>query len=299
MVFHHAEPKGAIYTALLVTMLLCGRVGAESPSDIGATGTIEPKGGVVLLSGVPGATIKTINVHVGQHVKKGDLLMTLVDDQAQFDAKTAANALDKARRDAKESIAAEALTLKLDQEHYEQARKDAELYRELGPDATSIHQQAVLNGAAEDAQVALTIERKRYAQVRADGAADIDSATKNYDGAAFRLANYQLHAPSDGVILAINQHVGEALGGPALQMGDISAMYVSCQVFQGDLLKVKPGMKATITSNAFDKALSGTVEYAGRLVQTTAQLGEVKIRLDNTDLASRLVGMEVNVKIAR
>lgn len=299
MAFDRAEPRGRLCRALLVTMLLTGMANADSPGEIGATGIIEPKGGVVLLSGVPGATIKTINVRAGQRVRKGALLMTLVDDQAQLDAKTASTALDKAKRDAKESIAAEALTLKLDQEHYEQAAKDARLYRELGPEATSLHQQAVLDGATEDARVALTIERKRYAQVQADGAADVDNAAKSYVGAAFRLSNYQIHAPSDGVILEVNQHVGEALSGPALQMGDISAMYVSCQVFQGDLLKVRPGMKATITSNAFDKALHGTVEYAGRLVQTTAQLGEVKIRLDNTDLASRLVGMEVNVKIGR
>jgi multidrug resistance efflux pump len=253
----------------------------------------------VLLSGVSGATIKAINVNVGQSVKKGDLLMVLVDDQAQLDAKVAGDALDKAERDANQSITAEALTMKLDQEHYRQALKDAQLYRELGPGATSLHQQALLDAAAEDARVALTIEQHKYAQVRADSATDVDSATKSYDLARVRLGTFQLRAPSDGVILAINQHAGEALTGPALEMGDISAMYVSCQVFQGDLLKVKPGMKATITSNAFDKPLTGKVEYAGRLVQSNAQLGDVRIRLDNTELASRLVGMEVNVKIAR
>ncbi len=299
MAFFHAESSTAACMALLVAVLVCGGAGSQPSGEIGATGTIEPKGGLVLLSGVAGATIKAINVHVGQSVKKGDLLMTLVDDQARLDAKVAANTLDKARRDAKQSIAAEALTSKLDQEHYQQAQKDARLYRELGPDATSLHQQAALDAATEDARVALTIELHKYAQVRADGASDIDSATKSYDMAQIRLANYQLRAPSDGVILAVNQHVGEALSGPALQMGDISAMYVSCQVFQGDLLKVKPGMKATITSNAFDKPLTGKVEYTGRLVQTNAQLGEVKIRLDDTGLASRLVGMEVNVKIGR
>jgi HlyD family secretion protein len=292
-----AESKAAI--ALFITMLLCGGAGAQSASDIGATGTIEPKGGLVLLSGVGGAIIKTINVHVGQTVKKGDLLVTLVDDQARLNAKVSADALDKAKRDANQATGAEALTLKLDQEHYQQAQKDAQLYRELGPEATSVHQQAVLDAAAEDARVALTIERQRYAQVRADAVADVDSATKNYGIAQIALSNYRVVAPSDGVILAVNQHVGETLSGPAIEMGDISAMYVSCQVFQGDLLKVKPGMKATITSNAFDRPLTGKVEYAGRLVQTNAQLGDVKIRLNDTGLASRLVGMEVNVKIAR
>jgi HlyD family secretion protein len=299
MPYFHAESKAATFVALLAALLLCGAAAPQPPSDIGATGTIEPKGGLVLLSGVSGATIKAINVHVGQSVKRGDLLMTLVDDQAQLDAKVAADSLDKAKEDAKQSISAEALTLKLDQEHYRQALKDAQLYRELGANATSVHQRAVLDAAAEDARVALTIEQHKYDQVQADSGADVDSAARGYDSARVKLGNFQLRAPSDGVILAINQHVGEALTGPALQMGDISVMYVSCQVFQGDLLKVKPGMKATITSNAFEKPLTGKVEYTGRLVQSTAQLGDVRIRLDNTELASRLVGMEVNVKIVR
>jgi HlyD family secretion protein len=299
MAFFHAESKAATCAALLVAMLVCGGGDSQPQTDIGATGTIEPKGGLVLLSGAAGATIRAIKVHVGQAVKKGDLLMTLVDDQPQLDAKVSANALDKARRDAQQSITAEALTLKLDQEHYKQAQSDAQGYRDLGPNATSVHQQSMMDAAAEDARVALKIELHKYAQVRADSAADVDSAAKSYKMAQLRLNDYQIRAPSDGVILAVNQHVGEALSGPALQMGDISAMYVSCQVFQGDLLKVKPGMKATITSNAFDKPLTGKVEYTGRLVQTNAQLGEVKIRLDDTGLASRLVGMEVNVKIGR
>jgi hypothetical protein len=99
--------------------------------------------------------------------------MTLVDDQPQLDAKVAATALNKAKRDAKTSIDAEAATSKLDQEHYEQAQKDAQLYRELGPNATSIHQQAMLDTAAEDARVALAIER-RTASSRSCGRAQRD-----------------------------------------------------------------------------------------------------------------------------
>lgn len=299
MAYLRAASNAAICMVLLAATLICGGDAAPPPNDIGATGTIEPRGGVVQLSGVSGAIIKTINVHVGQTVKKDDLLMTLVDDQAQLDVKVAGDALEKAKRDGAQAIGAEALTLKLDQEHYKQAQNDAELYRQMGPNATSVHQQAVMDAATEDSRVALSIEMKKYAQVRADSATDIDSAAESYKQAQIRLSFYQVRAPSDGVVLAISQHVGEVLSGPAVQMGDISAMYVSCQVFQGDLLKVRPGMKATITSNAFDKALTGKVEYAGRLIQGNSQLGEVKIRLDDTGLTSRLVGMEVNVKIAR
>jgi hypothetical protein len=82
-------------------------------------------------------------------------------------------------------------------------------------------------------------------------------------------------------------------------MGDISAMYVTCDAFQGDLLKIAPGMRASVSSNAFSKALTGQVEWVSRLVQTKAQTGQFKIKLDDSTLASRLVGMEVNVKVMR
>jgi len=283
---------------LLLILHVCAAADAQPKADIGATGTIEPRGGVILISGVVGATIKSIKVHVGQSVKKGDMLMTLIDDQERLDANVAATSLAEAQRHAKQAIADEAISLKLAQDRYRRADQDAQSYRELGPNATSQHQMGVLDAAAEDAKMAMTIERRKYAQVASDAAADIDSANKHFEMAKDKLASYQVTAPSDGVILAVNQHAGEYLSGaPAVAMGDISSMYVSCQVFQGDLLKVRPGMQAVVTSNAFDKSLTGRVEYAGRLVQTNAQIGEVKIKLDDTGLASRLVGMEVDVKI--
>ena len=294
----HANLRAAKSLAIVFAFIVCGAAGPQS--DIGATGTIEPHGGLVLISGVVGATIKTVMVRVGQSVKKGDLLMTLVDDQQQVDAKVAANSLDEARRHAQQSVADETLSLKLAEDRYRRARTDAQEYRALGQNATSQHQMAELSGVAEDALGALTIERRKLLQTQKDSDADVDSAAKRYEAAEAKLESYHVTAPSDGVILAVNQHAGEYLSGaPALEMGDISVMYVSCQVFQGDLLKVKPGMRATITSNAFEHSLTGRVEYAGRLVQTNAQIGDVRIKLDDTQLASRLVGMEVNVKIAR
>jgi multidrug resistance efflux pump len=107
-------------------------------------------------------------------------------------------------------------------------------------------------------------------------------------------------APIGGMILRIDQHVGENLtGGPAIEMGDIRKMYVICQTFQGDLLKLRPGLRATIKSSAFSKPLKGVVENVGRLVDTKAQLGDVRIRLDDPRVASRVVGMEVEVEITR
>src|ERR1700749_4643021 len=93
--------SAAAASALVLALFSCsGGAESESQKGIGATGTIEPRGGVVSLTGMPGAIITSIRATVGQPVKRGDLLMTLDDRDARVDTAAAANALQEARRDA-------------------------------------------------------------------------------------------------------------------------------------------------------------------------------------------------------
>jgi multidrug resistance efflux pump len=82
-------------------------------------------------------------------------------------------------------------------------------------------------------------------------------------------------------------------------MGDLRTMYVNCQVFQGDILSLRTGMKATIRNAALARPLTGTVEEVSRIVDTRARLGDVRIKLDSVEPANHLVGMEVEVVIER
>jgi len=288
--------KALRLTAIVLTIAAT----AARADDIGGTGRIEPEGGVVLLGGVQGAKILSISVHPGQMVRRGDLLMTLDDREARDNEKIAELALAQAQKDAAQSLAAELVAVRIADEHWQRASRDAENYRALGPDATSEKMIADNEQAANEARLQLGVERKREGQIRADNAASILSATKRLEIEQQKLAQYRVAAPSNGTILRIDQHVGETLtGGPAIEMGDIRTMYVVCQAFQGDLLKLRPGMRATIKSSAFQKPLKGTVDNVGRLVDTKAQLGDVRIKLDDPRVASKVVDMEVEVEIAR
>ncbi len=290
-----AAIAGAVALALTAG---AGPADTEAQKDIGATGSIEPQGGVVLVSGVPGAAILSIRAHVGQVVRRGDVLMVLDDKEARADANLAAIALAEARRHATQATADEALSVKLAADRAQRAAQDATAYRGLGPNATSQHQLATVDAAADESRAAFAVERRKNAQVRADTAADVTSATKRYNLSQAKLATYQVTAPTNGVVLLVSQHVGEILGStPAIQIGDLSSMYVTCDAFQGDLLRIAPGMRATVSSNAFSGVLTGRVEWVGRLIQTKSQTGQFRVRLDNPALASRLVGMEVNVKV--
>lgn len=273
---------------------------AARADNIGGTGRIEPEGGVVALGGVQGAKILSISVRPGQMVRRGDLLMTLDDREERDSEKISELALTQAQKDAAQSLAAELVSVRIAYERWQRAARDAQNYRALGPDATSEKMIADNEQAANEARLQLGVERKREGQIRADNAASIASATKRLEIEQQKLAQYRVTAPSNGTILRVDQHVGEALtGGPAIEMGDIRTMYVICQAFQGDLLKLRPGMRATIKSSAFEKPLKGTVDNVGRLVDTKAQLGDVRIKLDDPRIASKVVDMEVEVEIAR
>ncbi|HTT82254.1 MAG TPA: HlyD family efflux transporter periplasmic adaptor subunit [Rhizomicrobium sp.] len=268
--------------------------------DIGGTGQIEPNGGVVLLNGVQGARILSIPVHPDQMVKRGDLLMTLDDSEQRANTRIQELALIQARKDAAQNLAAAEEAVTIDEERLQRSVSDAENYRALGPDATSEKQIADMEQAAKEARLQLELDREKENQVRADNSANITSAVKRLQIEQQKLALYRVTAPIDGMILKIDQHVGENLtGASAIEMGDIRTMYVICQAFQGDLLKLRPGLRATIKSSAFSHPLKGTVENVGRLVDTKAQLGDVRIKLDNPSIASKVVGMEVEVEIAR
>jgi multidrug resistance efflux pump len=288
------KAAGVLSAALILS------VSASWADDIGGTGRIEPNGGVVLLNGVQGARVLSISVRPDQMVKRGDLLMTLDDTEQRINTNLAEISLAQARKDASQNLAAAREAVSIDEGRLNRAARDARNYRALGPETTSEKQIADMEQSANEARMQLELDLKRENQVRADNVANTNSAIKRLQIEQQKLALYRMVAPIDGMILRIDQHVGENLTGtPAIEMGDIRTMYVICQAFQGDLLKLRPGLHATIKSSAFSHPLKGTVENVGRLVDTKAQLGDVRIKLDNPAVASKVVGMEVEVEIAR
>jgi HlyD family secretion protein len=287
-----------VSAALLIGAAAVSSAQAQSSGkEIGATGTIEPRGGIVMLSGVSGVLIKAINVRVGQTVKAGDVLMVLDDRDARLQTSLDLTALEEARRREAQEVAESEQALELAQEKVARAEQDAKAYESLGPNATSQIQIENTESNVRDTRAVLASDQRHDFEVKADTAAEVTNAAKRYKYDRTRLAAYKITAPSAGVVLQVTQHVGEILGGPPIEIGDISNMYVLCDAFQGDLLKIEPGMHATASSNALSQTLTGRVEWVGRLIQTKSQTGQFRIKLDDASLAGRLVGMEVNVKV--
>jgi multidrug resistance efflux pump len=192
-------------------------------------------------------------------------------------------------------VAGQEASVKQASQQLAQATREYESYKALGPNSTSAKDMGRAKDAVTQAQLSLKIEQSKLTVTRGTAANSLADATRQLKIAS---AAEEIRAPIDGTVLFVDKRVGAHPVGPIVRMGDLRTMYVVCQVYEGDLLKLQRGMRATIKSTTLPHPLSGTVESVGRIVDSRAKLGDVRIRLDRPDPANRLVGMEVEVVIA-
>jgi len=146
--------------------------------------------------------------------------------------------------------------------------------------------------------------------VRAQTAIQLASLQQNLELAQARLDRTILRAPSRGKILRLITHPGETTGTrPILKLGNTQQMYAVAEVYETDVALVRVGQRATVTSPALPEALTGSVEQVGHMIakndvlnvdpaaNTDARVVEVKIRLDHSGMAERLINLQVNVVI--
>lgn len=192
-------------------------------NEVDARGTLEPLSSTVISPTVDG-TIATVNVSAGQTVSKGDVLMTIKNDELDRAVAEAARSVDAAKAE----LAA--------------ARRGTEVTDEEGNVTYEVSQETV-----DYAKRALAAAQESYDQavVRAGER----TVTAPCDGSIVEM-NAQVGAPSTG---------GEA-GKSLMQIADLSQMKVTVQVSEEDIAKVAVGQNANVTFPAFpDLTLQGAV----------------------------------------
>ena len=281
--------------ALGFALCVAGPAFAADANNTGAVGQIAPAGGIIDLGGSGSAVITSVRVEVGDAVKAGQLLATVEDDSLQASHVEAAKELERAKKSAAEQVAAQEASVKQASQQLAQATREYQSYKALGPNSTSARELGRTSNAVTQAQLALKIEQSKLVVTKGTAANAVADATRQWRIAS---AAEEIRAPIDGTVLFVDKRIGAHPAGPIVRMGDLRTMYVVCQVYEGDLLKLRRGMRATIKSATLPHSLGGTVESVGRIVDSRAKLGDVRIRLDRPDPANRLVGMEVEVVIA-
>lgn len=192
-------------------------------NEVDAKGTLEPLSSTVVSPTIDG-TIATVNVSSGQAVAKGDVLMTIKNDE-----------LDRAIAEAARSVEAAKADLAT-------AKRGTEVVDEGGNTTYEVSQDNV-----DAAKRALAAAQEGYDQAVAKAAERTVTAPCN--GNIVEM-NAQVGASATGV------ESGKSL----MQIADLSQMKVTVQVSEEDIAKVAVGQTANVTFPAFpDLTLQGSV----------------------------------------
>lgn len=201
-------------------------------NEVDAKGTLEPLSSTVVSPAIDG-TIATVNVSAGQAVAKGDVLMTIKNDELDRAIAEAARSVDTAK--------AELAT----------AKRGTEVTDEEGNVSYEVSQDTV-----DAATRALAAAQEGYDQAVAKAAERTVTAPCN--GNIVEM-NAQVGASTTGV------ESGKSL----MQIADLTQMKVTVQVSEEDIAKVAVGQTANVTFPAFpDLTLQGSVTGIASIAST-------------------------------
>jgi HlyD family secretion protein len=285
-----------------------------SADTVSAMGRVLPATGIFDLAGPPGDTLDAVLVKEGDWVDAGTPLARLRSAKENTDRLRQAEAeLAAARKQATADVAVARQLLTAAEEEATiagsrlkriQAARDSEF---ISPD--TIEARTLANSTA---QAKLAQARQDVAKAERQGQKSVQAAEAELKLAQTTLTAAEVRAPIRARVLKVLGRPGQPTGRQELfKLGDTTVMHVIAEVYESDILKIKQGQRANITSIAFaNKPMTGVVENVSGLVfrntlqsmdpsaQVFARVVEVVIRMDAVEPLDRLVYLQVDVKIA-
>lgn len=248
-------------------------------------------------------TVKRLLVKEGDHVRKGQLLLQLDDDDIRTQAARAQAQVKTAQANesalAKGGTQEEVLTLDsqlvkarsvrdLAQRNLDALRR---LQQEGAASAGEVHQaEDALQRAQADVTLLEQKKKDRYskqeaARINAEGA----EAQAAYDAAEDALRKSTVRAPFDGIVYSLPVKPGTFVqaGELLLQEADLSRVLVRGFVDEPDLGRLQPGQKIEITWDAVPGRIwTSTVNTVPSTVKlhSSRNVGETTFVIDNKDL---------------
>ena len=243
-----------VRTSIAQTVSATGEISAAQLVDVGAQAS---------------GQIKKLHVTLGQQVKKGDLI-------AEIDSTSQLNNLNtnKAKLDTYQAqlVSAEIALRSADKKY----KREQALWQE---DATS-------REALEDAQDAFAAAKASVAELKSS----IRQTQIAINSAEADLGYTRITAPMDGTVVAIPVEEGQTVNAnqttpTIVQVADLSTMLNKMQIAEGDVNKVKAGMKLTFTTlSQPDNVREATLESIDPGLTTMSQ-GSYTTSTDTTDSA--------------
>jgi HlyD family secretion protein len=240
------------------------------------------------LSPALGGQIASLPVKDGEHVEAGELLLELWNEDIKAEL-TLAQRDARAARSRTREVCISAEVASRDSDRLTRLRADRLASEEAADQARGRAESTAAGcAAAEDA-----------AHV-ADARVDVANA---------RLQRTRLHAPFEGVIAEINGEVGEFVTPspvgiptpPTVDLIDASCLYVSAPIDEVDAPRVRAGLPARISLDAFpERVFPAHVRRVAPYVldqERQARTVEIEAEFDEAEKSGLLAGYSADVEV--
>ena len=242
------------------------------------------------LAPATGGQVAKLHVKEGDQVKQGQLLLEVWNDDLKQQV-----SLKRAEISANKAAAEQACQLGANAQR--DALRISRLYKDKHFASEEMMDEKV--SAAKAQQAACKAAKDR-----------IVVSERSLDAAQAAVERTLLVAPFDGTVAEINAELGEYVTPsppgiptlPAIDLMDISCLYVSAPIDEVDAPKIKTGMTACVSLDAFaEKRCSGTVSRIAPYVlekEKQARTVEVEVKLtDPKDLKELLPGYSADIEV--
>jgi HlyD family secretion protein len=273
-------------------------------SMVSTNGKIEPIQNLNFEAHSPIATtVKRLLVKEGDHVRKGQLLLQLDDDDIRTQAARAQAQIKSAQADqaSLKTGGTQEELIKLNEDlanaltTRNTAQRNLEALRRLQQDGAASpgevrQQEDVLQRAQADVTSLEQKKKERYSQPEAAKIeAETSVAQAAYDAAEDALSKSSIRAPFDGIVysLPIKQGAFVQTGDLLLQEADLSKVLVRAFVDEPEIGRLQAGQKVEVTWNALlGRSWTGTVSTVPSTVKPRGNrnVGEATCTIDNPGL---------------
>jgi HlyD family secretion protein len=275
-----------------------------------AFGRVLPRSGIVDLAGVAGDTIEAIHVKEGDLVEAGQSLARLSSATAAGERLARAEAdLANLRTSTAKDIEFALGRVKMAESEAKFAHDRFErLNRARDSDFVSPDQVEQRSLDRQTAATKVEQARQEVEKSRRDSDKAIRAAEADVTAARLQLTAAEVRSPLKARVLKIRGRVGATVGRTEIvKLGDTSTMIVLAEIYEADVLKVKTGQKATISSAALPKKMTGVVTGVSSLVfrnsiesidpneSTQGRIVEVTVQMNEAEPLDRLVLLQVDV----
>lgn len=257
-----------VYTRVPVflgIMLCIVAPGVASTQEWAGSGITEPYRDATVTTTVVGSVTEVAKTE-GQFVRRGEVIIELDSELERFEV---------SRR---QLIAESTAELDSAEREMELRKRDFESTTKLYEETRSVSEDELLQKELEYRLAEAQYERLRVAEAREEIEHQIAEA---------QLAERQIRAPFDGVIVQTFVEVGETSGAqqPLVRVVDTSRVRLVAHLEPDTARQLRRGQAVTVRLQEFTTPITrrGTVEFISPVVDPSSGLREVKVLINNSD----------------